>query len=329
MSRRPTIVSWYVLCAATAARASAGDPAPPAQHIEAGPVRLELSLDRAAMNVAQTLRLRLRVQALQGVRVDLPAPQEKLGGFLVTGVHDDPPVAAADGTALRTTFARELTIEPFLPGNYEVPAIEVPWTRPATGEHGVARTAPIAVRVLSLLPDAAPGAPPSLDPGPIRGAYEPTTALSWRPALLLGTGAVAGLALGGAGLWALRRRRTGDVMATLERRVRVLAGPLPAGVSGRQACDEIGTCVRLALADRIHPGAPSLTPAELAKGPASPAAMELLGRAAELLARLDTARFAGEAIDERDVGPWAETAMSLLASLRSQARPRQHEGARA
>lgn len=327
MRQRPTITLGCVLCAAMAPRAGADQPAAPAQRIEAGPVRLELSLDRASMNVAQALRLRLRVEAAQGVRVDLPAPQEKLGGFLVASVHDDPPILGADGTAPRTTLERTFTLEPFLPGTYEVPAIEVPWSRPATGEQGAARTAPAGVRVLSLLPDTP--ATSSLDPGPIRGAYEPTPPRSWRPALLLGAGALAGLALGGAGLWALRRRRAGDPIAVLEERVGRLSPSLPAGVTAHRACDEIATCIRLALADRIHPGAPSLTPAEMAAWPTSPSAKELVGRAAEILARLDAARFAGGAIGDRDVGPWVQDTLALLGSLRSQPRPTRDEEARA
>ncbi len=308
-----SIVAATLACLAGASGPACADGAPTGmQRVEAGPVRLELALDRTTMNAAQSLRVTLRVTSPAGVRVDLPPADGKLGGFAITSTDDRAPLASSNGADLETTRVRTFTLEPFLPGEYTLPTFEVGWTRDASREHGVVRTAPVAVRVVSLLPDGAKDAPP--DPGTIREAYAAPARTSTRAVVLAAS--VAGVALGGAGVWALRRRRRGvDLLDSLEHRVRDLRLAPGPGRSGLDACHELAGYVRLALADRVHPSAASLAPGELAQRLGANKASVRQG--AELLERLDAARFAGGAVVRADLDSWADSAMALMRLLRA------------
>ena len=73
--------------------------------------------------------------------------------------------------------------------------------------------------------------------------------------------------------------------------------------------------MRLALADRVHPSAASLAPGELAQRLGANKASVRQG--AELLERLDAARFAGGAVVRADLDSWADSAMALMRLLRA------------
>lgn len=301
------------------------------QHVEAGPVRVDLAIDRQSLNVAQSLVVTLEVTASSSVSVELPTPGDKLGPFSVASIADEPPRAVPGGDAAATRLVRRFTLDPFLPGDYTLPALEVRWKRLATSspspdapaDSGVARTSPVTVRVVSLLPEAAqaPTADPAaLDPGPIRGRYTPPAPRAWNTlAIGIGAGAAGALLLAWAGRAIYRRRSDSDPIELLISRVESLD---PAASDAGRFCDELSRALRLALADRVDPRATSLLADELpARLPVRGLYTEQLAAdAGSLLRELDESRYSGvpgapEELDRRR----AQT-LSILRALETMPR---------
>lgn len=87
-----------------------------------GALTLRFSIDRSSLSVAESLALTLEAEVEGGGEVEFPKIGEKLGDFSVKEHRDDPPRMAADG---RTIFRRVYTLEPFLPGDYAIPPMQV------------------------------------------------------------------------------------------------------------------------------------------------------------------------------------------------------------
>ncbi len=292
------------------------------QRVTAGPITATLTLDRASMTAAESLVARLEVSAPSGVRVELPTAEGKLGEFTVVSVVDEPELAKAGPKGMESTVVRRYTLEPFLPGDYTLPALEIRWRRKDPSASGVARTAAVTVPVRSLLAPAKPGEnkePAALDPGTIRDAYSPP-ATNERSAfwtgIAIGAGGVATVVAGG--VWARRRRGSASdpVKAQIERVSKLRGGGFePARAA--DVCHELAGAVRMALADRIDPAAAVLPTEELA-GRFSAAGGSIPGVAgdgAALLKRLDAARFSGEAVSGRELESLIENGSSVLVSL--------------
>jgi hypothetical protein len=311
------------------------DRSAPSQRIEAGPVVLEQELDRASMLAAERLTLTWRVLAPLDTRVTLPPspePGAKAGDFSVVSCIDEPPRMAGD----RLMLTRRLVLEPFLPGTYATPTIEVEWS--ASGnERGVARTSTSSVEVVSLLgspasdPANAESSPAdSLDPGPIRDEHlaPPTGGGSW----LLPAGALLAMAaVAGGVLLATRRRRFGATDPAAVALALANAASIEPGdpASARRALDDLSRSLRTALADRVTDRAASIAGFE----PAS-ASVELeddrsilLEDALPLLGILDERRFSGQPLPAEELDTLRRRVVELVTRLHSL--PRGHGGSRA
>jgi hypothetical protein len=176
-------LAWQGLAAAQSSAA----PTPAVERtVRQGPASVTLSLDRTNMTAAERLTLRLLVTSPAGAAMDWPpiTVGEKLGGFTVV-TRRDPPPALGDGGA--TTTGVEVVLEPFLPGQYQIPAFIFGFRSPGA-ERTTISTEPVAVTVRSLLGDTTEG----LSPGPIRGIVDPPAPGGWGPWPIVG--AVAGMA---------------------------------------------------------------------------------------------------------------------------------------
>lgn len=125
-----------------------GDQAPPpvTQVHENGESRLELRLDRAVMTTADSALLRLELESAETDTVEFPDLDEGVGGFAVIRSQTLPDRLGQDGTVVR---GREYALQPFLAGDYEVPALTVV----RNGIETIA-TEPLTVTVESVIEDS-------------------------------------------------------------------------------------------------------------------------------------------------------------------------------
>lgn len=176
-----------------------GDQAPPpvTQVSESPGARLELRLDRAAMTTAESALLRLELECAETDSVEFPDLDDGVGGFAVTRSQSLPDRLGQGGTAVR---GHEYVLQPFLPGDYEIPALTV--VRNGTDEIA---TEPLTVVVESVIEDTeSPELRDIADPIDV-----PVPWWWWVVGALLLVAVLAGAA------WWLRRRR----MRQLEPRI--------------------------------------------------------------------------------------------------------------
>lgn len=291
----------------------------PEQTVRAGPIEATLKLDRSVLNPAQSLVATLTVRAASGVRVSLPPVEAKLGEFSVVSAVDEPLRTVAANGREEQVFERRYTLEPFLPGEYSLPPLEIRWQKSAS-DSGVARTAEVKVAVDSLLPLEAGKDGKPLDPGTIRDAYTPPAE---RNAGAIWIGIAIGLAVAsvaGAGLWALNRKRhAADEVAKLLERVQGMRQMAGADAAKPDAMHELAVALRGALADRVEPGATTVETEELVNRLGKNAAWgdSDAGRVGEVLGALDAARFGGESMPAEEFRHHVETVVGMLTRLRA------------
>ncbi len=201
------------------------------ETFERGPLTVRLALDRKEITLADTVRLVIDARCETGYRAELPALGAELGEFGIQDYGFEPPLLEDDGTVLNRHW---YVLEPFLSGDYEIPAVTVKFFKeeslPSEGEGEVPSgqekdkvgqageeaaaadaeqetyelaTEPQTVKVTSLVGEARE----KLVLRDIKGAT-PIPAPGWReilpiagPAALILAGAVAGIII------FMRRRR--------------------------------------------------------------------------------------------------------------------------
>jgi len=288
------------------------------QTVRAGPIEAALKLDRSSLNTAESLIATLTVRAESGVRVSLPRVESKLGAFSVLSTVDEPQRTVATSKGDEQLFVRRYTLEPFLPGEYVLPPLEIRWQKSA-GESGVARTAVVKIPVETLLKEAGKdGKPP--DPGTIRGAYTPPVV---RGDGSIWAGIVIGFviaSLGGAGIWVLRRQKqAADEIAILLERVQNLRRSAATDLPGTEALHELAGALRDGLARRVEPDAATADTGELV---ARLAKKKTWGdsearRVGEVLGSLDAARFGGVAMPASEFDLHVEAVVGMLKKMRA------------
>lgn len=120
------------------------------QSIKLGDLSIALSTDRVELTTVDRLTLTLAATyPLDTPYTPDPAYLDALeaAGWTVVSSRVEPPRAAGDGRLVRTSIA---TLEPWLPGDYEIPGFEVTWNDLS------AAVDPIAVTVTPLLADDDP-----------------------------------------------------------------------------------------------------------------------------------------------------------------------------
>jgi len=174
---------------------------PPESRIESRGASAAVIADRDRITTADRLRVTLTLETPPGLEGALPAIGSQLGEWRVL-VAVPLETRRADGGGLIRSEA--LTLEPFLPGEYEIPALEFR-VRETTdngttpGQHTL-RTSPLSINVESVLDDS----DASKTIAPQRGMIDsaPSPARRW-----WAVGLAAGvLTLGAGGAIVVRRR---------------------------------------------------------------------------------------------------------------------------
>jgi hypothetical protein len=117
-----------------------------------GPVTVELDLDKKELTIADQLNLSLSVVFDEAWDVTLPPIGEKLDQFGIVSYHTDPPELTGDN---RSRIRRAYVLEPFLSGEYKIPAMTVRFQKknaPDEEFHEI-ETEAVTVLVQSLLPE--------------------------------------------------------------------------------------------------------------------------------------------------------------------------------
>ena len=328
------VVTLTTVLSGGSASAAPPDPAATSQQIEAGPIVLEQALDRTSMLAAERLTVTWRTFAPLDTRVTLPPPPDtgaKAGDFSVVSCMDESPRMAGD----RLVLTRRLVLEPFLPGTYATPTIEVEWSRGGS-EQGVARTSASSVDVVSLL--ASPASDPKetgtskadpLDPGPIRDDHvaDADTGGWW---LLPASSLLALAAIGGVVLLVMRRRGEAATDPAAVALVLANAASIQPGdpSSAQRALDDLSRALRTTLADRVTDLASSMAGHEPATRSISPPDERevLLEASLPLLGTLDERRFSGRPLAADELGALRHQVVELVTRLGSL--PRRDGGSR-
>lgn len=115
------------------------------RNYESDGVHLQLSLDRESMTTAESLLLRLEIECAEDDEVEFPDARDGLGEFAVVEESTLPDRLRDGGRVVR---GREYVLQPFLPGDYELPALEV-----TLNESSQVSTEPVKLAVQSVLED--------------------------------------------------------------------------------------------------------------------------------------------------------------------------------
>lgn len=99
-----------------------GAPFAVVQAVESDGTKLELAIDRESLTTAQSALLRLEVESEESDSVQFPDSQDGFGDFAVVRDEALPTRMLDDGRVAR---GREYILQPFLPGDYELPPLEV------------------------------------------------------------------------------------------------------------------------------------------------------------------------------------------------------------
>lgn len=193
-------------------------------RVEAGPVRLVLTLSRQLASVADPVQLELEVTAPEGTTAVLPEVSGQLGSFEIVSHRDwlEIPIGGA------RQWKRQMTIESIRPGELVIPPVTVPISGPDMPAS--IQSPEVPLRIASVLEGRA--TPADLrDIHPVVDVPEPPASgfrwVGWAAGGLVAVAAAAFLAVATA-----RRWRSMTPLDWLERELKDLSqqpGPGPAG----------------------------------------------------------------------------------------------------
>jgi hypothetical protein len=120
------------------------------KHYQYGDAGLTLKVSRDRLTVADSLDLVLEATAPEQEKIRFPAIDDKLGEFRVASRGSRGPRLVAEG---RIIERRSYRLEPFLAGEYTIPAMTVRFeSAPGDGEVEVIESEPLTIHVESVLP---------------------------------------------------------------------------------------------------------------------------------------------------------------------------------
>ena len=142
---------------------------------ERGPLIVELCLDKESLSIAETLTLSIEAVIDQGYELKLPSYGERadFGGFGLLDYKTPPERLGEDGKII---YKRSYILEPFLSGEYYIPALKFLFNRKGDAEVHELVTEELEITVDSILPEdykeleLSDIAGPVLPPGPKTGA---------------------------------------------------------------------------------------------------------------------------------------------------------------
>lgn len=222
-------------------------------------VTVTAEVSSLAVTVVERLDLTLEIFHDPDLVVELPEIEESLGGFTVRDKYERPRTLR-EGRAVRVIG---VTLEPFLPGHYELPELSVAVRRGDLIEQLPITPPPITVT------SVIEGQPENASIGePLGIVEEEATPPSRLPTLAIaGSGLVALVAIGIA-VWRLMRKPSArsnpdPVFTGLARLGEISRELSQGGVAPRTAVVEAGAILRAGIGARLEPLAPSMTGEEL------------------------------------------------------------------
>ena len=274
------------------------------QESESGGTRVSLSLDRDALTTAEDASLRLVVESAETDTVGFPNSERGFGDFAV--ISDEPlrEILLDDGRVVR---GREYVLQPFLPGEFELPALEIV----VNGSTRIA-TDPVAITVESVLEDP--------EEAELRDIAEPVDVpIPWWWWVVATVFLVALLA---AGAWWLKRRKEARSAprvvtpheAALAALDALLAEGLPVAEGIKPFYLRLSDIVRRYVEERFGLRAPEQTTEEflatMAAAPVIRSDHQTLLRS--FLERADMVKFARFAPDEDEISASVEAARRFV-----------------
>lgn len=278
------------------ANAGASTSGPVEREVRMGPVMLVLRVKEGEIRVAERFEVELEARTDRDHDLLLSSAPAQLGEMRVVSVRDDAPQRRGDGSLV---LIRRMKLEPFLDGEYTIPAMVVTYTSLSEpgGKASVVSTEPVAVRVVSNLSEEERSDASKLDVEAARTIL-PVPEEAGRSWWWVGVGGVAVGVLGVVvGVWIARRRRGvgSSVLEAALPRIRGIRGAIEADHASRAQVDELMVLTRLCLVERCDARAASLTTEELRRACVEWSALALgeSQRLVEAMAACDEARFAG------------------------------------
>ena len=318
--------AWLALltgCAAQAADAAAEQDAGVEWRVRrsdaADGAALAVRVDRERITTAEWLTLEVEVLAAEGRAVRLPTATELEGGSMrVERMHTAPPELIEDG---RVRWLRRFELQPFLAGDYAVPALQVAVDgASADGTEARLTTEAIPVTVVSVIDPAESSPRPREVPDPVAVAPRAT-----QIALL----AVMALAVAGAGaaaaFWwrrrAARNRARDALVPPHEAALRALRELADGDLPERDPLafhHAVADVLRRYLEQRFAVSAPERTTEELMLAVADADWLDNVQRRAlhAFLASCDRVKFAGARPPAVAARGLIDTAGELVTSLR-------------
>lgn len=128
------------------------------RHYVQEPFTLTLQTSRKEMTIAEQLKLELTAEVPENITVEFPSYKASLGDFTLKGTRKSPVRMVGTGNAVRIIHRVTYILEPYLAGNYTIPAMTVTFSGGSDGT-GIRQivTDKIDIAVASLMgPDSDP-----------------------------------------------------------------------------------------------------------------------------------------------------------------------------
>lgn len=99
--------------------------------VDRGPLRFRVHADKKAVDLIETLTLRVEAVAPEDVAVELPKLGAELGAFMVADYRTETPRLQDDGSMV---YARTYVLDPLVADVYELPPLTARFTMPAEAD---------------------------------------------------------------------------------------------------------------------------------------------------------------------------------------------------
>lgn len=269
---------------------------------------LRLGVNKANATVADRITLVMEAGAPTGVTVRWPEPTDLFTEADVLSVEDERSVDPAG--AARVVERRVILVEPFLPGDRDVPAVSVGFAG-VGGALCTINTDPFTITVTSLLADAA------LDEPELRDVVEPPPARG--PWWIWPLAIAGGLTLAGLTAFAIRRRGARKVepltpYAEALRRLKELEEAPP--VNPAEIAATLGDTLRRYVAGVLNMEPKDRTTEELMSEIGDAPTINVASVQA-VLARLDEVSFAGASVATPEVHELRDRVYKLVTGIQA------------
>lgn len=307
-------LAWFA-CAVIAGVCGCNDhrddsPTGASRTVQRGGATFTAAVDAIEIGAADRVVVTVSAAAPTGALVELPLFDGEVGDFSVVEISPIETRVMGDG---RVEKSRRIVLEPFLPGEYEIPSLVFAWL-PDEGEPTLVQTPEIVIRVLSSLGDV----PAESGLAPWRGVVEvedPARSTMWAVAA---AAAVCALGIVGVIAWRRRPRRTS---ASGVDPLRALAEAAVAEHEDEERTrSDLDACVsalRAALAAHLGEASHGWTVGELLTEATARGVVrgEDIARINPLLAWADRVRFGGDKADSAQARALASALHDMVRHL--------------